>query len=129
MSGNFLLDTNIVIALFRKDVVVENHINAADNVFVPSIVLGELYFGARNSSRVAHGIAEVDRFAAKNTLLNCDIDTARQFGIIKAQLKIKGRPIPENDIWIAAVAIQHGLVLATRDAHFREVDDLDYEVW
>ena len=58
------------------------------------------------------------------TILVCDTETARQYGRIKVELRRKGRPIPENDMWIAAVALQHGLTLATRDAHFDAIDGL-----
>jgi len=49
--------------------------------------------------------------------------------MVRDRLRLKGRPIPENDIWIAAVALQHGLPLATRDDHFNEVDGLRVENW
>jgi tRNA(fMet)-specific endonuclease VapC len=48
---------------------------------------------------------------------------------VRVALKRKGRPIPENDIWIAAQALQHDLVLVTSDAHFKEIDDLKVEQW
>jgi tRNA(fMet)-specific endonuclease VapC len=54
----------------------------------------------------------------------CDAATAREYGRIKEILRAKGKPIPENDIWIAAMAVQHGLTLATRDQHFGEVPNL-----
>ena len=56
--------------------------------------------------------------------LPCDFDTARLYGRIKAELRRKGKPIPENDIWIAAAAIQYGLTLVTRDRHFDFIDGL-----
>lgn len=129
MSGNFLLDTSVVIELFRRDTAIEKRINQADEIYVSSITLGELYFGARKSEQVAQGVIYVDQFAARTLLLDCDLGTAREFGIIKNQLRAKGRPIPDNDIWIAATALQHDLVLATRDSHFKEVDGLNYEAW
>lgn len=66
----------------------------------------------------------MERFAASANVLGCDLDTARHYGIIKQRLRRKGRPLPDNDIWIAAVARQHQLALATRDAHFGEIDEL-----
>ncbi len=62
-------------------------------------------------------------------VLNCDAITAQHFGQIKDHLRLKGRLIPDNDVWIAAVAQQYGLPLATRDGHFKEVDGLVLEVW
>jgi tRNA(fMet)-specific endonuclease VapC len=92
-------------------------------------VVGELYYGAQRSSRVEQNIAQIDRFRAANTILVCDGSTASVYGIVKNALREKGRPIPENDIWIAAIALQNGLILATRDAHFGEVDALQVETW
>lgn len=102
---------------------------ARTNVLVPSTVLGELYYGALKSARSAANIARVEEFAASVGVLTCDAATAKHYGQIKNALRSKGRPIPENDIWIAAVAIQHGLLLATRDDHFKEVEGLRLEEW
>ncbi len=55
--------------------------------------------------------------------------TCKHYGSIKASLKRNGKPIPENDIWISALAIQHNLTLATRDNHFKEVEGLKIEEW
>ncbi len=129
MSGRFLLDTNIVIALFATEAVVLQQLAAVTEVFVPSIVLGELYFGARKSARVATNVAQVDAFAASSAVLVCDTATANHYGEIKNVLRAKGRPIPENDIWIAAIAKQHSLTLVSRDGHFNEIDGVSVEVW
>ena len=129
MSGSVLLDTNIVIALFANDTSVQQQLADSAEVFVPSVVLGELYFGAQKSTRVQENRSRIDDFAAANLILLCDTATARQYGVIKYQLRIKGAPIPENDIWIAATAIQHQLTLITRDKHFQSVDGLKLEQW
>jgi len=71
----------------------------------------------------------VEEFASSCTVIGTDAGTARSYGSLKAQLKGKGRPIPENDIWIAASALQHGLVLATSDSHFEYVEGLQLEAW
>jgi tRNA(fMet)-specific endonuclease VapC len=105
-----------------------NLVNAAE-VFVPAIVLGELYYGAHKSSRVAENIAKINKFAANNTVMVSDTATAQAYGQIKNSLRAKGRPIPENDIWIAAIAMQYNLALVTRDSHFGEVDGLVIETW
>jgi tRNA(fMet)-specific endonuclease VapC len=129
MSGKFLLDTNIVIAVFAADPAVLSHLAQVAEVYVSSIVLGELYFGAQHSGRMQQNLARIDAYGAGNVVLDCDTDTARQYGLIKKQLRAKGRPIPENDIWIAAIARQWSLTLATRDAHFGEVEKLQIELW
>jgi tRNA(fMet)-specific endonuclease VapC len=129
MNGEYLLDTNIVIALFANEAVVIDHLRGAEEVFIPSIVMGELYYGARKSSRTKENVARIDEFVSNNVILNCDIETARSYGQVKDKLRAKGRPIPENDVWIAALALQHGLTLISRDSHFRDVDELTFEVW
>lgn len=129
MNGRFLLDTNIIIALFARESSVQERLERAEEVFVPSVVLGELYFGARKSTRVEENLARVDNFAASSAVLVCNTETARRYGAIKSKLREMGRPIPENDLWIAAIAQQHDLILVTRDAHFNEVERLKIEVW
>jgi len=129
MNGEYLLDTNIVIALFANEAVIIDRLKDADEIFIPSIVIGELYYGARKSSRIKENIARVNEFANDNVILNCDLETARSYSEAKFTLKEKGRPIPENDIWIAALALQHKLTLVSRDKHFSEVDGLTIDVW
>lgn len=129
MSGRFLLDTNIVIALFADETIVKSNLAQANEVFIPSIVIGELCYGARKSGRVEANLARVDELVASSTILVCDAETARQYGKVKNKLRLKGRPLPENDIWIAALALQYELVLVTRDAHFQEVDSLKTTGW
>lgn len=129
MNGRFLLDTNIVIALIAKDSSVERGLASAEKVYVPSLVLGELYFGARASAQKDRNLARIDEFAAANAVLVPDVATAREYDILKAALRVKGRPIPENDMWIAAITRQHGLTLVTRDAHFQEVEGLAVGSW
>jgi tRNA(fMet)-specific endonuclease VapC len=129
MNGRVLLDTNIVIALFAGETAVEKRLSQTAAVFLPSIVLGELYFGARKSGQVEVNLTRIEDFAVSNSVLTCDSETARAYGLIKSMLQAKGRPIPENDIWVAAVAQQHRLTLVTRDAHFDLIDGLNIETW
>ena len=129
MSGRFLLDTNIVIAFLGGEGRVKEHLARAEEVFVSSIVLGELYFGAMRSTRAEENQNRIDEFAAENTVLGCDLGTAREYGRIKNRLREKGKPIPENDIWIAATARQCDLTLVTRDEHYAEVEGLKHESW
>jgi len=129
MAGSHLLDTNIMIALSAQDSAVQQRVNQSDEVFYASIVLGELYFGAQKSGNVARNMQRVETVAKSATVLACDAETARIYGRLKRELRAKGRPIPDNDIWIAALAVQHSLTLATRDAHFTAVDGLAAEYW
>ena len=129
MAGSsYLLDTVIVVAYLNRDPVVLQHLQDSSFV-VPSVVIGELFFGAYNSERVAINVQQIRDFVSRNTILSCDEVTGDYYGQIKRQLRAKGRPIPDNDIWIAATALQHGLLLATRDKHFREIDGLSLVMW
>lgn len=129
MNGSYLLDTNIVIALFANDSTVIERLSVAARTFIPTMVLGELYYGANKSARSKSNIAHIDSFALKSAVLVCDTDTARMYGHIKDHLRAKGTPIPENDIWIAALSKQHQLTLVTRDQHFRNIREIKVEQW
>ena len=129
MSGRYLLDTNTIIALFADETVVKNNLAQANEVFIPSVVIGELCYGARKSGRTQANLARVNELIANSMVFGCDTETARQYGEVKNKLRLKGRPLPENDIWIAALALQHDLILVTRDAHFQEVENLQIVVW
>ena len=78
MSGRYLLDTNIIIALFADKAIVKNNLSQADEVFIPSIAIGELCYGARKSRRTQANLAIVDELVVNSTLLECDAETARQ---------------------------------------------------
>ncbi|MCC5635323.1 type II toxin-antitoxin system VapC family toxin [Nostoc sp. CHAB 5844] len=129
MSGKYLLDTNIIIALFGDEAVVKNNLAQANEVFIPSVVIGELCYGARKSGRTEANLAKIDELVSNSAVLECDAETARQYGEVKNKLRLKGRPLPENDVWIAALALQYGLILVTRDAHFQEVENLQTVAW
>lgn len=129
MNGRYLLDTTIAVALLRGDPAISQRLGQADEVFMNSIVLGELYYGARHSARAEENLAQIETFATEARVITCDRGTADRYGRIKNRLRIKGRPIPENDIWIAATAQQHDLTLVSRDLHFQEVDGLTLETW
>jgi tRNA(fMet)-specific endonuclease VapC len=129
MNGSAILDTNAVIAIFANDSSIRQLLTDATEVFVPVVVLGELYYGANKSSRAAANIARIDAFAADCSVLLCDTLTSQHYGQIKNRLRAKGQPIPENDIWIASLAQQHGLIVVTRDGHFAAVDTLSTASW
>lgn len=124
----YLLDTNAAVALLNGDSAIVSRLHQAE-LIIPITVIGELYFGAERSGRVTENLQRVDEFVSRRTILHYDTETARWYGRIFQQLRKKGRPIPQNDIWIAAVTLQHNLTLLTRDAHFNEVDNLPLQGW
>ena len=126
----FLLDTNVVIPVLRQEKSALAGVEQAEgSLFVSVITLGELRFGARKSGRIEENLQKVEQFAVESEVLLCDEETSRLYGEVKDGLRRKGRPIPENDIWIAATALQGRLALVTRDAHFEHVDGLKIERW
>lgn len=130
VAGNkYLLDTNAIIALQRENEALKKLLSTATDVFVPVVAVGELYYGAYKSGRVEENRQNVAAFIAGRVVLYVDADTADVYGQVKQGLRAKGRPIPENDIWIAALAIQYDLTLITDDAHFAEVDNLNWQKW
>lgn len=123
MTGSkCLLDTSVIINTFRAHSTIIEQLDALDEVYVPLTVIGELYFGAYKSPNPVKHIARLKLFLSNCIALNPDLETADFYGSIKASLMTKGKPIPENDIWIAAIAKQWQLPLYTNDKHFSEVD-------
>ena len=129
MAGKVLPDTSFVIDVFHGNLAAQRVMAVANEIYVPSITMGELFAGAERSNRREARIAEAETFADGTKVLPCDMETARHYGVIESALRAKGRPIPDNDIWIAALAQQHELVVVTRDAHFAEVDALPVLSW
>ena len=128
MNGKSLVDSNVVIAIFAGEPTVIERLEQRSAVFLCVPVLGELRYGVQASARVESNLARLDRFARALIVLPCDAATAKSYAEVKFDLRKKGRPIPENDVWIAAIARQHELVLLTRDGHFREIDKLEVEI-
>ncbi|MCB9034172.1 MAG: type II toxin-antitoxin system VapC family toxin [Chitinophagales bacterium] len=126
MSGNsqIIVDSNIVIAILNGEKKVTIKLEK-QKVYIPSIVIGELYYGANQSKLSTKNKEKIEVFASKCTILLIDEATGKEYGIIKSELKQKGKPIPENDIWIAALAKQYDIPIATRDKHFKQIKGID----
>ncbi len=125
MTGNkLLLDTNIVIELFKGDKQILAVLEEQESVYIPTAVLGELYLGAYRSANIQKKIHEIKNFLLKCIVLDTGYTTAENYAVIKTALLNKGKPIPENDIWIAATAMQYQLPLYTHDKHFAEVEGI-----
>jgi tRNA(fMet)-specific endonuclease VapC len=125
----YLVDTVAAIALLNRDQTIKAAFGSNTQISIPIITLGELYTGAENSGRVEENLRRVDEFASDAEIIFCDHETAREYGRISRQLRKKGRPIPQNDMWIAALAIQHNFILVTRDKHFSQIDGLQVKAW
>lgn len=101
------------------------HVNEeADETYLQISVVGELLYGARNSSHVQKNIEKINEFFQTTVFLNLTRDTADYYSEIRLELKQAGTPIPVNDLWIAALSRQHDLPVTSRDTHFDNVRGL-----
>lgn len=126
-----ILDTNALSALLAADERLLAVLSAEPlaELHLPVIVLGEYRFGLLGSSirhLVESHLAELEE---QHTVLAVDRQTARLYAEVRHELKTGGRPIPENDIWIAALARQHRLPVLSRDAHFDAVAGVRRIAW
>jgi tRNA(fMet)-specific endonuclease VapC len=123
IGSEYLLDTCIIIDHFRNSL---NglRLETLTSLNVSSTTIGELYFGAYRSANPVKHLQKLVQFVEICTVYKTDENTAKIYGLIKAQLAKKGKPIPENDMWIAACALQHNFTLYTSDQHFKEIDSL-----
>jgi tRNA(fMet)-specific endonuclease VapC len=123
------LDTNAYSALLRGDPQIRQALEEAEAVLVPSICIGELLAGFRLGSRNDENRKLLDLFLSKSTVSIASVtkETADLFAEVFVSLKKNGNPIPINDVWIAALALEHGAVLASYDQHFQQISGL--RVW
>ncbi len=128
-STEFVLDTNVAIEFLNAPDAAKAKLGASAVLLVPVTVFGELYRGARKSSRVESNLKRVDDLATAVRILSVDLETARQFGVVQHSLRVKGKPLPQNDIWIASAALRHERPLVTRDLHFQHVEGLTIVSW
>ena len=117
-TGSVLIDTTVAIAHFRGGDPVSHKLAECESVYLPVVALGELYHGAYKSVHREKQLRQLVEFLPGVTVLDVDAGTADHYGRLRAALAKAGTPIPENDVWIAALARQHELPLATRDGHF-----------
>ncbi|HEX4125174.1 MAG TPA: type II toxin-antitoxin system VapC family toxin [Tepidisphaeraceae bacterium] len=121
-----LLDTNRYSDLARGEALAMQVAQAAAEIFIPFIVLGELRGGFAAGARQRENEARLSLLLQRPTVrsLFADSDTTHHYATLFNQLRRQGTPIPTNDIWIAALGVQHSLVLFSRDAHFRHIPQL-----
>ena len=124
MSGKVAIDTNIAIKLLNGDEAIDRCLSIYSEICLPVIVVGELIFGALNSKRAEQNLERHKKLIQKVTILNISETTANTYANTRLILKKKGKPIPENDLWIASLCIEHKLPLISDDGHFKEIDHL-----
>jgi len=126
MAVRVALDTNRLTDLLRGDADLAERLAACDEVWIPLIVLGEIMAGFYGGAQVHRNEALLRKFMAKATvgILLPGRETAEHYARLFVQLKRSGRPIPDNDLWIAALTLEHDLTLITRDPHFAFIPQL-----
>ena len=124
-----ILDTNAVSALAEGSPAVLEALAGVERPSLPVIVLGEFRFGAAQSRHRARYESWLTRLAAASQVLPIDEETARHYATVRERLRAAGRPIPSNDAWIAALALQHRLPVLSRDQHFEVVAGVRRVSW
>jgi tRNA(fMet)-specific endonuclease VapC len=124
-----ILDTNAVSAFFDGVPEVVNEVDQATSLYVPVVVIGEYLYGLLSSRERAEREVRFREFCASCQTLRIDGETAEYYSSVRHRLRLAGRPIPENDIWIAALALQHGQVILSNDRHFDVVDGVSRNGW
>ena len=120
------LDTNRYTDICRGDAAVLEIVETADEVWLPFIVLGELRAGFAAGTQGPRNEAALRRFLMKPgvAILYAGEQTTHHYASVYRQLRKQGTPIPTNDMWIAALVLEHSLVLCARDAHFHALPQL-----
>ena len=126
MNGK-LVDTNVIIRFFKGETELFSLFDDMENLYISSITVGELMYGAELSKKSDFNRENYFCFCQQMKVLYPDLEIAKSYGIIKASLKSKGKPIPENDIWIAATCHAADLILITADSDFDFVDEISVE--
>ena len=128
MSGRTALDTSVAIRFLNGDTVMTERVLALPEIVLPMVVVGELLFGAENSTRPLQNLPKYLEFISVCVAIPIGRQTTT-YAQTRLALKRKGRPIPMNDIWIAAQCIEHDWILVTDDSDFDYVDSLTLEHW
>ena len=124
-----ILDTNAISAVLEGDSAIERALSLSDRHQLPVIALGEYRYGLLRSKRRAELEPLLDRLEAESIVYSLDATTARNYADVRDELRDAGTPIPENDIWIAALGRQHELAVVSRDGHFDSVRGLKRVSW
>ena len=121
-----LLDSNAYSNLKRGHHRIVEIVRNSEEVLLPLVVIGELLYGFRNGSRPDRNARELHAFLDNSyvSVAAMTVTTADRYSRVASALRAKGRPIPSNDIWIAAHAMETGADLVSYDRHFDYVDGL-----
>jgi tRNA(fMet)-specific endonuclease VapC len=133
INNLYLIDTDIIIywlknrfpSINKKFTTLEKHC-----IFISSITVAELYYGAYNSSKIRENLELVRELISEMNIVDFDSKAGERFGKIKANLKSRGEIINDSDLFIASIGISNRLTLVTNNEnHFRRIDGLEIENW
>ncbi|MDD9920987.1 MAG: type II toxin-antitoxin system VapC family toxin [Boseongicola sp.] len=129
MAEPLLLDTSPIIAHLRGRINIVQLISPQSWAFTSYVTVGELLKGVHKAEDPMKERTKVDAFLALVSVVMPDKETTEIYGRIAADLEVQGQRIPANDTWIAAMALQAGMTLATGDDHFKRVPNLKLVQW
>lgn len=124
-----ILDTNAVSAILAADPLIDALLGPSIQHHLPVVVIAEYQYGmlgSRMRRRLEPGFRKLE---SQSIVLTCERETADWYAAIRHELRLKGRPIPESDLWIAALARQYSLEIVSRDPHFDQVDRVRRISW
>ena len=124
-----ILDTNALWAFADGVPLAVAAVEAANDVAIPVIVLGEFRYGVPHSKRRREYEAWLDRYLPVFRVLDITAETASEYALIRSELRLLGKPIPANDVWVAALCREHDLPVLSRDGHFDHVHELRRLDW
>ncbi len=121
-----LLDTSAYSAFMNGNESVKKWIQESEEIYINPIIIGELKAGFKKGSKEEENLDQFNRFieSPRVNAISIDEETSERYAIILNTLRNSGKPIPTNDIWIAACAMQHGLRLITTDKHFNYIPQI-----
>ena len=124
-----ILDTNAVSAILAGDEDIAPVLDGAVRHHLPAIVVGEYRYGLKRSRKMRVLEALLEQLERESIVLVVDGGTAKHYADVRDALRRRGRPIPENDVWIAALAVQHRQPIVSQDAHFDAVEGVKRISW
>lgn len=124
-----ILDTNALSDIFKEIDTIKVHLENANHLYVPVIVLGEYQFGIKVSTKAEELTTLLSDFMNTVQELIVGSKTASHYADIRWELKQNGTPIPENDIWIAALGREYNIPILSRDSHFDYIKDMTRITW
>ncbi len=126
---SYLFDTNIIIGFLKNDTNIVSKLSSEQEVNISVVTVGEMLFGANNSGNPIENTMLYKELFKHCIIHNISEITSEYYAEIRHLLKIAGNPIPENDIWIAAIAKEKNMIIVTRDKHLNQLEFIKTEAW